>query len=98
MTELNNNLKEETRTFIVTANPETFMLAEKDKELKNLLLDENTTIVPDGIGVVKAAKKLDIGVKERITGIDIANELLKIGDKQKKSIYFLASAFSFDTR
>ena len=51
------NLKEDKKMFIVTANPETFMISEEDSEMKKLLLDKNTTIVPDGIGIVKASRK-----------------------------------------
>ena len=56
-----------------------------------MILDENTMVVPDGIGIVKAAKILGIDLKERIAGIDIANELLELGNEQKKSIYFFGS-------
>ena len=42
------------KMFIVTANPETFMMSENDDEMKNLLLDKETTLVPDGIGIVTA--------------------------------------------
>lgn len=48
-------------------------------------------MVPDGIGIVKAARMINYDVKERITGIDIANELLKLGNKQKKSIYLFGA-------
>ena len=87
---LEKNLSQNKKTFIVTANPETFMMSEKDEEMRKLLLD-NDTLVPDGIGIVKAARMINYDVKERITGIDIANELLKLGNKQKKSIYLFGA-------
>lgn len=86
-----NNLKNNKKMFIVTANPETLMMSEKDKELNNLLNDKNTILVPDGIGVVKALKILNYDVKERIAGIDISNTLLEYGNKLKKSIYLFGS-------
>ena len=88
---LEKNLSQNKKTFIVTANPETFMMSEKDEEMRKLLLDNDTFLVPDGIGIVKAARMINYDVKERITGIDIANELLKLGNKQKKSIYLFGS-------
>lgn len=88
---LKNNLKKDNKMFIVTANPETFMISEKDEDVKRLLFDENTTLVPDGIGIVKAAKMLRYDVKERIPGIDIANKLLAYGNEFKKSIYLFGS-------
>lgn len=79
------------KTFVVTANPETFMISEKNEDVRKMLLDKETVMVPDGIGVLKAGKKIGYNIEERITGIDIANELLKFGNEQKKSIYLFGS-------
>ena len=82
-----NNKKE----FIVTANPETFMKSLEDKEVTKLLSDKNTLLVPDGIGIVRSSKMLGYDITERITGIDIAYELLKLGNKYHKKIYLFGS-------
>ena len=37
--EMKRNLQEETKMFIITANPEAFMYGEKDKQMKELLLE-----------------------------------------------------------
>lgn len=71
-----DSLKHNKKMFVVTANPETFMYGTKDRKFNELLLDDNTTLVPDGIGIVKAARMLDYDIKERITGIDLASFLL----------------------
>ena len=88
---LSENLKNNRKTFVVTANPETFMISEKNEDVRKMLLDKETVMVPDGIGVLKAGKKIGYNIEERITGIDIANELLKFGNEQKKSIYLFGS-------
>lgn len=88
---LHNNLSKNKKMFIVTANPETLMKSETDKELNKLLSDKETILVPDGIGVVKALKILNYDVKERIAGIDIANTLLKYGNELNKSIYLFGA-------
>lgn len=88
---LNKNLKSNKKMFIVTANPETFMMSENDEEMRQLLLDKDTILVPDGIGIVKAARMINYNVTERIAGIDIANKLLELGNKEKKSIYLFGS-------
>ena len=88
---LRDNLKNNMKTFVVTANPETFMISEKNEDVRKMLLDKETVMVPDGIGVLKAGKKIGYNIEERITGIDIANELLKFGNEQKKSIYLFGS-------
>lgn len=88
---MKENLKKEKKMFIVTANPETFMFSENDSEIDKLLKDSDTTIVPDGIGIVKATRMLGYDIKERIPGIDIANKLLEYGNELKKSIYLFGA-------
>lgn len=89
---IKDKLKDNKKTFIVTANPETFMKSREDDELKTLLEDKETILVPDGIGIVKAARSINYNITERITGIDIANKLLIYGDELKKSIYLFGAS------
>ena len=88
---LRQNLDEEQRMFIVTANPEAFMFGQKNEEMKQLLLDEATTVVADGIGIVKGGKKIGIDIAERIPGVDIAEKLLEYGSELKKKVFFLGA-------
>lgn len=88
--ELDKILKNKEKRFIITVNSETLMKSENDRELENILKG-NYSFVPDGIAVVKAAKKLDINISERITGIDIAEHLLKVANINKYSIYLFGA-------
>ena len=88
---LKNKIDNNEKTFIITANPETFMLSEQDSEMQKMLNDKNVTIVPDGIGVVKAAKMININIKERIAGIDIAKFLLEYANEKKLKVYLFGS-------
>jgi len=85
------NLKEGKRMFIVTANPETFSYGEKRKDFNKLLIDKKTTLIPDGIGIVKAAQMLDYKISERITGVDLAQELFEIANKHKLKVALLGA-------
>lgn len=85
------NLEKNKKMFIVTANPETFMKSEEDAELNKLLNDKNSVLVPDGIGIVKAARSIGYNIEERIAGIDIAIKLLEYGNELKKDIYLFGS-------
>ncbi len=85
------NLKEEKRMFIVTANPETFNHGIEDSDFNDLLLNENTTLIPDGIGIVKSAQMLKYPVKERITGVDLASKLLELGSSHHLKIALLGA-------
>lgn len=89
--DLNKLIVENKKAFIITANPETFTYAKKDEEISKMLLDPNNIIVPDGIGIVKAAKISGFDIDERIPGIEIAERLLEYGDKYHKSIYLFGA-------
>ena len=67
------------------------MIAEKDLELKEILEDDSVSFVPDGIGVVKAAKMIGVDVKERIPGIEIAEKLFEFANESKKSLYLFGA-------
>lgn len=88
---LKKDLKNKNKKFIVTVNPETLMIAEKDLELKEILKDDSVSFVPDGIGVVKAAKMIGVDVKERIPGIEIAEKLFEFANESKKSLYLFGA-------
>ena len=84
-------LKNNEKKFIITANPETLTMAETDKEISKMLLNENNSVVPDGIAIVKACKMLNIPVTERIAGVDIAEYLLYESSLLKKKVYLFGS-------
>ena len=88
---IKSNIKNNKKTFIVTANPEAFILAEKNDSYKKMLLDKNVDIVPDGIGLVKAGNILGYKIKERIPGIEIAQNLLEYADIDKKKVALFGS-------
>lgn len=88
---LEEKITKDEKTFIVTANPETLMIAEEKEEFKNCLLDEQTIIVPDGVGVVKGAKMLGYNMPETIPGVELCSKIFEVCNKQKKSIYFLGA-------
>lgn len=79
------------KCFIVTANPETIMLSQKNKVIKGILLNNNVLKVPDGISIVKACKKKDLNVKERITGCDLSKSLFELANKHKKTLYLFGA-------
>ena len=88
---IENNLKNEKRMFIVTANPETFTYGTKDDVFNDLLVSNDTTLIPDGVGIVKAANMLKYNVKERITGVDLAVKLLELSNENKYKVALLGA-------
>ncbi len=85
--EVDQALRQERKMFVVTANPETLMIGEENKAFGDVLRDPKTTIVPDGIGVVKGANMMGIPLDGRITGVDLSVFLLKSADAEKKKLY-----------
>ena len=88
---VNTNLKNNNKMFIVTANPETLMIAENDSDFKSALLDNNTTIIADGIGVVKGAQMLKYNIKETIPGVELCTKLFEYCNEFEKSIYLFGA-------
>lgn len=85
--EFENNEK---TSIIVTPNSEIIMQAKKDPELFSIINGADM-VIPDGIGIVIASKILKDPLQERVTGIDLMEEILKYANKNQKSIYILGS-------
>ena len=79
------------KLFIVTANPEIMMHAEQQAEIRDILLSPDTAVTPDGISVVKAMKLCGLPATERITGVDLADKLLKQAGEAGRSVYLLGA-------
>lgn len=79
------------RLFVVTANPEIIMHADKDESIRQLLLSPEAEIIPDGISVVKAMRSLGLPAKERITGVDLAARLLASAGQAGMTVYLLGA-------
>src|SRR5699024_5522372 len=75
------SLKNEEKTFIVTANPEIVMKTKEDPSYKNMV-QQADFVVPDGAGIVLASKYLKNPVKERIPGYDLMLDLLGHANEQ----------------
>lgn len=85
------NLKDSKKMFVVTANPETLMIAEENLNLKKALLDNKTTLIADGIGVVKGAKILNYNINETIPGIELCTKLFEYCNEYNKSIFLFGA-------
>lgn len=86
---VDKHIKESKKMFIITANPEMFSYCAKDKSIEKILLDKEVTVVADGIGLVKTAKYFNQKIKERISGIDISEHLLKLCNANHNKIALL---------
>lgn len=75
---------------IFTPNSEILLDAVKDRELEKVL-NEAQLVIPDGIGVVIASKFYGTPLKERVTGVDMANKLLELAASKGSKVFFLGA-------
>lgn len=79
----------ETR-LVFTPNPELVCCAQRDPEMREALRSGDLNL-PDGAGLVLAAKLLRLPVKERVTGVDIMPRLLELASRKGYSVFFLGT-------
>ena len=76
--------------WIVTPNPEIVLECRKNKALA-LAVREAALVIPDGIGVLYAARILGTPLQEKIPGIDFACRLMQRLEKEAGSVYLFGA-------
>lgn len=85
---LTDNIKKGEAMYVVTPNPEFVYACYHDPSLYPLL-EGAGLCVPDGIGVIYAAKIQKTPLKERVAGIELGEELISWASCNSKSVFFL---------
>lgn len=79
------------KLLVNTINQYSFCVAEKDEEFKTALINSDI-LLPDGIGVVVAIKRM-LGLKvNKIAGADMHAHLLNLSELGKKKVFYLGSS------
>ncbi len=73
---------------IYTPNTEFIMMAKNDEEFKELL-NKSDLNIPDGIGLIYAAKIKKHPLKEKVAGYDLTVNLIKLANEKGFKIYFV---------
>lgn len=76
---------------IISGNPEVLYNGIRDDIMLQNFTSESSIIIPDGIGTVLAAKLTRQPVKEKIAGIDVMEEIIKLCIKNNESIYLIGA-------
>jgi len=76
---------------VVTPNAEMIMMANKDKQLAHIINNADL-VVPDGAGVVWAARYQGDPMPERVAGYDLVQNLLREAVSEKYKIYMFGGA------
>lgn len=80
--------KDKRQHYICTPNPEIVLEAQKNKKFLGIL-NRSSLNIPDGTGIIWAAKYLEKGQLKRVTGVDLME---KICEKEKSPIFLLGGA------
>lgn len=77
-------------SYVVTPNPEIVELA-RDNENYRAVLNQAALVLPDGIGVIYAARLLGVPLSGRVPGIDFASALLERLSKSGEGVFLLGA-------
>src|SRR5699024_3084228 len=91
------HLVNEEKCFVVTANPEIVMKTREDHSYK-LAVKSAHYIIPDGIGILWAAKHKKTPLQERIPGIELMMDLLEYANTKGLRCYFLGAQQSINEK
>lgn len=83
-------LAEDKFHYVVTPNPE-FILASEEDETFRTILNRADLVLPDGIGVVYSAKILGTPLKERVPGVEFAEDMLACLNEMGGRLYLLGA-------
>lgn len=74
----------------VVVNVAKLVIMQKDKKLREIVND-CTLINADGQGIVWGAKMLGIDIPERVTGIDLFQNLIELADKKQYRVFLMGA-------
>lgn len=89
--ELIDQVFKKNKVNIVSGNPEILNQGLNNKKLFNFFTAEHSIIIPDGVGTVIASKIIKNPVQEKIAGIEVMDEIIKVCHKEEKGIYLLGA-------
>ena len=76
--------------YVVTPNSEIVYMARSNEKLKRLL-NAAELVLPDGIGVIHAAKILKKPLTEKVAGIEFAADLIEAMAKEGRSLFLFGA-------
>jgi len=85
-----NLMDSKNAAYVVTPNPEIVMLCREDAGLLSAV-NKAAMVLPDGIGIIKGAQILGTPLKEKVPGIEFAEELFALMSKRRMSMFLLGA-------
>lgn len=89
--ELINEVINRKKVNIISGNPEVLYSGLYNKNLFRSFTNDESIIIPDGVGTVITSKLLRRPVKEKIAGIEVMDEIIRYCNDNEKPIYLLGA-------
>lgn len=83
-------IREGEKGYVVTPNSEIVYMARDDARLKKLL-NGASLVLPDGVGIIHAAKILKKPLQEKVAGVEFAADLIAQMAKEGRSLFLFGS-------
>lgn len=83
---IEENIKNKKKYVIYTPNTEFIMMCQEDEEFLNYM-NKSDVNIPDGIGLIYAAKIKGLPLKEKVAGYDLSVNMLEMANKDKLKLY-----------
>lgn len=74
-------------TLVITINPEMLTLAKEQPRFYELFFRPQVYLVPDGMGVVKVAKKIGLPIQKQIPGVELCDRFLALADQHAWRVF-----------
>jgi len=75
---------------VVTVNPEFLVVAQENSQFKRVLVEADLA-VPDGVGLLWAARLLGKPLKGRITGVELVTSLAGLAERRGYRVFLLGA-------
>lgn len=83
---IEESIKNNKKYVIYTPNTEFIMMCQDDEEFLNYM-NKSDINIPDGIGLIYAAKLKGLPLKEKVAGYDLSVNMLEMANKDKLKLY-----------
>ena len=88
MKNIEEDILQDRKKTIVAINPEKIMKLKEDKNLNDFVKNAEY-LIPDGVGILMASKKLGGSITKRITGVDTMDHICELAAKKGFRIFML---------
>ncbi|WP_370222863.1 WecB/TagA/CpsF family glycosyltransferase [Cytobacillus sp.] len=88
--DLRSRISEGKQSTVIAVNPEKVITANSNPLVKELI-NESTYQIPDGIGMIIASKIKGGSLRERVTGVDMMEKLLRFAAEEGHGVFFFGA-------